>query len=271
MQAIKPLDGIRVLDFSRMLSGPMGTMVLADLGAHVIKVEDLEGSDTTRHNPPYVSGESHYFLSLNRNKESIAVDLKTPEGREIALRLVEQSDVVMENFRPGVADRLGLGYAALSKLNPRLIYCAVSGFGQTGPLRDKTAYDLVIQALTGAERFGEIACGRDGLERGIGKPGDKHASCRSKRRCRPHHGGTTVERRVVLRGLRRRCCRPHERGEGLADRLAAVIARPFHTVGGDSNVVAEQWADGAGAPLGIDPAGIRRLLLHDFGSTQMLR
>ena len=150
MHSIKPLDGIRVLDFSRMLSGPMGTMVLADLGAHVIKVEDLEGSDTTRHNPPYVNGESHYFLSLNRNKESLAIDLKTPAGLEIALRLVEQSDVVVENFRPGVADRLGLGYAALSKLNPRLIYCAVSGFGQTGPLRNKTAYDLVIQALTGA-------------------------------------------------------------------------------------------------------------------------
>jgi formyl-CoA transferase/CoA:oxalate CoA-transferase len=128
----------------------MGTMFLADLGAHVIKVEDLEGSDTTRHNPPYVGGESHYFLSLNRNKESIALDLKHPQGREIALRLAAQSDVVVENFRPGVADRLGMGYRALSALNPGIIYCAISGFGQTGPLREKTAYDLVIQALTGA-------------------------------------------------------------------------------------------------------------------------
>ena len=146
----KPLDGIRVLDFSRVLSGPMGTMVLADLGAHVIKVEDIKGSDTTRHNPPYVNGESHYFLSLNRNKESLALDLKHPAGLEIALRLAEQSDVVVENFRPGVADRIGLGYAALSAANPRLVYSAISGFGQTGPLRNKTAYDLVIQALTGA-------------------------------------------------------------------------------------------------------------------------
>jgi crotonobetainyl-CoA:carnitine CoA-transferase CaiB-like acyl-CoA transferase len=115
--SLKPLAGLRVLDLSRVLSGPMGTMFLADLGAHVIKVEDLEGSDTTRHNPPYVGGESHYFLSLNRNKESIALDLKHPQGREIALRLAAQSDVVVENFRPGVADRLGLGYRDLSALN----------------------------------------------------------------------------------------------------------------------------------------------------------
>jgi crotonobetainyl-CoA:carnitine CoA-transferase CaiB-like acyl-CoA transferase len=146
----RPLEGLRVLDFSRVLSGPMGTMFLADLGAHVIKIEDLQGSDTTRHNPPYVGGESHYYLSLNRNKESISLDLKRPEGLEIALALAAQSDVVVENFRPGVADRLGVGYGALSKINPRLVYSAISGFGQTGPLRNKTAYDLVIQALTGA-------------------------------------------------------------------------------------------------------------------------
>lgn len=146
----KPLAGLRVLDFSRVLSGPMGTMFMADLGAHVIKVEDLLGTDTTRHNPPYIGGESHYFLSLNRNKESLALDLKHPEGKEIALRLAAQSDIVVENFRPGVADRLGLGYEALSKLNQGIIYSSISGFGQTGPLRNKTAYDIVIQALTGA-------------------------------------------------------------------------------------------------------------------------
>lgn len=149
-RGIKPLAGLRVLDFSRVLSGPLGTMFLADLGAHVIKIEDLDGTDTTRHNPPYVGGESHYFLSLNRNKESLALDLKHPEGLEIALRLAEQSDVVIENFRPGVADKLGIGYDALSKLNPRIVYSSISGFGQTGPLRNKIAYDIVIQALTGA-------------------------------------------------------------------------------------------------------------------------
>lgn len=125
-------------------------MVMGDLGAHVIRVEDLEGSDTTRHNHPFINGESHYFLSINRNKESIAIDLKTDAGREIALDLVRQADVVVENFRHGVARRLGLDYAALSSINPGLVYCSVTGFGQTGPWRDKTAYDLVIQAVTGA-------------------------------------------------------------------------------------------------------------------------
>ncbi len=149
-RGFKPLEGIRVLDFSRVLSGPMATMVMADLGAHVIKVEDLEGSDVTRHNPPYVNGESHYFLSLNRNKESVALDLKKPEGLEIVRSLAAQSDIVVENFRPGVAGRIGIGYEALSRINPRLVYCSISGFGQTGPWRDKTAFDLVIQALTGA-------------------------------------------------------------------------------------------------------------------------
>jgi len=149
-KSIAPLAGLRVLDFSRMLSGPMASMVLADMGAHVIRVEDLEGSDVTRHNPPYVNGESHYFISLNRNKESLAIDLKHPEGLAIALRLAEQSDVIIENFRPGVSERLGLGYEALRKLNPSIVYCSVSGFGQTGPLKYKTAYDLIIQAVTGA-------------------------------------------------------------------------------------------------------------------------
>ena len=145
-----PLDGLRVVDFSRMLSGPLSTMILGDLGAYVIRVEDLEGSDTTRHNHPFINGESHYFLSLNRNKESISIDLKADEGRRIAIDLVRQADIVVENFRHGVAQRLGLDYASLSAVNPRLVYCSITGFGQTGPWRDKTAYDLVIQAVTGA-------------------------------------------------------------------------------------------------------------------------
>ncbi len=146
----RPLHGIRVVDFSRMLSGPLSTMVMGDLGAHVIRVEDLEGTDTTRHNHPFIKGESHYFLSINRNKESIAIDLKTPEGRQIAIDLVKQADIVVENFRHGVATRLGLDYEQLIKINPNLIYCSVTGFGQTGPWNKKTAYDLVIQAVTGA-------------------------------------------------------------------------------------------------------------------------
>lgn len=146
----RPLEGLRVVDFSRMMSGPLSTMIMADLGAHVIRVEDLEGSDTTRHNHPFINGESHYFLSLNRNKESISIDLKTERGKEIAIGLVKQADIVVENFRVGAAKRLGLDYESLRQINPRLIYCSVTGFGQTGPWRDKTAYDLVIQAVTGA-------------------------------------------------------------------------------------------------------------------------
>jgi len=145
-----PLKTLRVVDFSRMLSGPLSTMILGDLGAHVIRVEDIEGMDTTRHNHPFINGESHYFLSINRNKESIAIDLKTEEGKEIALGLVREADVVVENFRYGAAARLGLDYESLIQINPKLIYCSITGFGQTGPWRDKTAYDLVIQAVTGA-------------------------------------------------------------------------------------------------------------------------
>lgn len=146
----KPLSGVRVVDFSRMLSGPFATMILGDLGAEVIRVEDLAGSDTTRHNHPFVNGESHYFLAFNRNKRSISVDLKTKEGHEIAEKLVSRADVVVENFRYGVAKRLNLDYETLAAINPRLVYCSITGFGQTGPWRDKTAYDLVIQALSGA-------------------------------------------------------------------------------------------------------------------------
>ncbi len=146
----QPLEGIRVVDFSRMMSGPLSTMIMADLGAHVIRVEDLEGTDTTRHNHPFVNGESHYFLSLNRNKESIALDLKSEKGRQIAIDMVKQADIVVENFRVGAAKRLGLDYESLKAINPKLVYCSVTGFGQTGPWREKTAYDLVIQAVTGA-------------------------------------------------------------------------------------------------------------------------
>ena len=134
-----PLEGLTVIAVEQAVAAPFCSSRLADAGAHVIKVEDLEGSDVTRHNPPYVNGESHYFLSLNRNKESIALDLKKPEGLAIVRELAAQSDIVVENFRPGVAERIGIGYQALSASNPRLVYCSISGFGQTGPWRDRTA------------------------------------------------------------------------------------------------------------------------------------
>ena len=145
-----PLEGVRVLDLSRILSGPYCTMLLGDLGADVIKVERPgSGDDTRQWGPPFVAGESAYFLSVNRNKRSVAVDLSRPEGLEVVHRLARVSDVVVENFRPGVADRLGVGYRTLSGLNPRLIYCSISGFGQTGPYRDRPGYDAVAQAMSG--------------------------------------------------------------------------------------------------------------------------
>lgn len=144
-----PLSGIRILDFSRILSGPCASMVLADLGAEVIKIESMEHGDETRNFPPYKGDMSHYFIALNRNKKSMTLNLKSEKGLAIAKQLAEHSDVVIENFRPGVMDRLGLGYDILSALNPNLVYCSISGFGQDGPLRDKPAFDIVTQALSG--------------------------------------------------------------------------------------------------------------------------
>jgi crotonobetainyl-CoA:carnitine CoA-transferase CaiB-like acyl-CoA transferase len=145
-----PLAGVRILDLSRILSGPFATMIFADLGADVIKLENPRtGDDTREWAPPYQGDQSAYFLAVNRNKRGIAVDLKTDRGREIALRLAERADVVVENFRPGTAGRLGLGYDELSARNPRLIYASISGFGQTGPYSSEPGYDAIAQALGG--------------------------------------------------------------------------------------------------------------------------
>jgi formyl-CoA transferase/CoA:oxalate CoA-transferase len=145
-----PLAGLRVLDLSRILSGPFATMIFADLGAEVIKLENpLTGDDTREWAPPYQGDQSAYFLAVNRNKRGIAVDLKSEQGRDIALRLAEHADVVVENFRPGTAARLGLGYDELTARNPRLIYASISGFGQTGPYAAQPGYDAIAQALGG--------------------------------------------------------------------------------------------------------------------------
>ena len=145
-----PLNGVRVLDFSRVLAGPAATQALADLGAEVIKVEPPGDGDDTRTFPPFADGHSIYFLGINRGKKSIVIDLKTVEGVTLARDLAAKSDILIENYRPGVMDRLGLGYDTLSAINPRLIYCAISGFGMTGPLRDAPSFDIVTQALSGA-------------------------------------------------------------------------------------------------------------------------
>jgi crotonobetainyl-CoA:carnitine CoA-transferase CaiB-like acyl-CoA transferase len=145
-----PLQGIRVLDFTRVLAGPAASLALADLGAEILKIEPPGSGDDTRTFPPFRDNESHYFLSVNRGKKSIVIDLKTEAGVSLAKELAAKCDVVIENYRPGVMERLGLGYAALSAINPRLIYCAISGFGMTGPLRDRPSFDIVMQALSGA-------------------------------------------------------------------------------------------------------------------------
>jgi CoA:oxalate CoA-transferase len=144
-----PLTDIRVLDLTWVLSGPFAAMTLCDLGAEVIKVERPPYGDIARTTGPFLADESAYFMSINRGKQSVAIDLRTDEGRDALLRLVEQADVLIENFTPGVMDRLGLGYDVLARRNPRLVYCAVSGFGQTGPDRDLPALDVIVQGAGG--------------------------------------------------------------------------------------------------------------------------
>ncbi|MDV6373038.1 CaiB/BaiF CoA transferase family protein [Deinococcus arenicola] len=148
-----PLSGIRVADFTRVLTGPFCTMLLGDLGADVIKIEPPGGDDTRGWGPPFQESEngreSSYFLSVNRNKRSVTLDLKTPEGMDAARKLIAGSDVLVENFRPGTLDRLGLGWEALRAIHPRLVYASISGFGQSGPYRDRAGYDVIAQGMGG--------------------------------------------------------------------------------------------------------------------------
>jgi CoA:oxalate CoA-transferase len=149
-----PLSGVRVLDLTHVLAGPFCTQILGDLGAEVIKIERPGVGDQTRKMPPYfVKEQSAYFLALNRNKKSLTLDLKQPEGKEIFLRLVKISDVVINNFRVGTMEGLGLGYDELSKVNPRIIWAAISGYGQTGPYKDRPSYDIIIQAMGGVMSY----------------------------------------------------------------------------------------------------------------------
>lgn len=145
------LSDILILDLSRVLAGPYATMLLGDLGARIIKVEQpVSGDDTRRWGPPFTAnGESAYFFAANRNKESVTIDLKTAAGRQLLLDLARQADVLVENFKVGTLDRLGLGYSSLCEVNPGLIYCSVTGYGQTGPYRHRPGYDTAIQAQGG--------------------------------------------------------------------------------------------------------------------------
>jgi len=159
------LDGIRVLDFSHALAGPYCTLLLSDYGAKVYKLEAQTGDMGRGWGPPFAGGISSFFLGLNRGKEGISIDLKKPEGLELCLRLIDRVDVLVENFRPGSMDRLGLGYAAVHQRNPKLVYCSISGYGQQGPSRDEAAMDLVVQAssgllsITGTQQGDSVRCG----------------------------------------------------------------------------------------------------------------
>lgn len=143
------LNGTLVLDLSRVVSGPYATMMMADMGARVIKVEVPGRGDDTRLFGPLIEGESPYYMTLNRNKESITLDLKKPEGKELLWKLVKKADIIVENYRPGVLDRLGFGYEKLKQVNQRVVLGSISGFGQTGPYRDRAGYDVLGQAMSG--------------------------------------------------------------------------------------------------------------------------
>ncbi len=144
-----PLAGIRVIDLTRVLAGPFCAMSLGDMGAEVIKIEEPGKGDDTRGWPPFAGGEATYFLAVNRNKKSVTLNMKPPEGQAILRALIAKADVVLENFRPGTMDRLGFGYERLRRDNPRLIYCAISGFGESGPEAHRPGYDLIVQGESG--------------------------------------------------------------------------------------------------------------------------
>ena len=163
---MRPLDGVRVLDLSRVLSGPYCTMQLGDLGAEVITVERPgAGDDTRAFAPPYQGDQAAYFLSVNRNKKSITLDMKRPQGKAVLWRLIEASDVLVENFRPGAMDRLGLGYAAVKARRPALVYCSISGFGDSGIYKDRPGYDVIVQGEAGMM---DITGPRDGAPHKVG-------------------------------------------------------------------------------------------------------
>jgi crotonobetainyl-CoA:carnitine CoA-transferase CaiB-like acyl-CoA transferase len=163
---VSALEGIRILDFSHALAGPYCTLLLSDFGASVYKLESPAGGDMGRGwGPPFAGDQSSFFLGLNRGKQGISIDLKTPEGIDLCLRLIDRMDVLVENFRPGAMARLGLGYDALAQRNPRLVYCSISGYGQGGPSRDEAAMDLIVEcssgfmSITGTEEGEQVRSG----------------------------------------------------------------------------------------------------------------
>lgn len=145
----KPLEGVRILDFTRVLSGPYCTMMLADMGAEVIKIERPQTGDDSRSFGPFINGQSGYFISVNRGKKSVVLDLKTQEAKEIIKKLIKKSDVLVENFRPGTMKKLGFDYEVVRKINPKIIYTSITGYGQSGPISQYAGYDVIAQAIGG--------------------------------------------------------------------------------------------------------------------------
>ncbi len=223
-----PLEGIRVLDLSRLLPGGFCSLLLADLGAEVLKVEDTGMGDYIRWSPPYIEGaedsaKSALFLALNRNKRSIRIDLKHEGGREVLLRLVAEHDVVLESFRPGVLDRLGVGYERMREVNPGIVYCAISGYGQTGPKRDAAGHDMNYLGLIGL----------------LGLTGERDEAgghpIQSAGQIADLGGGALMGAFGILAALRERDGAPAQPRSG----------RPAHPGSGEGQVVDVSMADGA--------------------------
>ena len=149
MDRIGALEGITVLDLTRVLAGPFASMMMADMGANVIKIEETGKGADERQMGPFLNGESAYYMNLNRNKKGMTLNLKSPKGKQIFKDLVKKADVVLENYRPGTMEKLGLGYETLKEVNPAIIYAAVSGFGQYGPYTKRPGYDIISQAMSG--------------------------------------------------------------------------------------------------------------------------
>ena len=204
-----PLEGVRVLDFTTAMAGPAASMLLADFGAEVLKVEPPEGESSRRWGSARFgpgADTSGLFLALNRNKASITLDLKSAEGAAAVERLVRESDVVMESFKPGVADRLGIGYERLAAMRPGLVYASVSGFGQTGPLREQPGYDQLLQAFAGHMSITGEAGPSIGANRAVGDRSDHrraHGAWASSSRCasatRPGRGSASRPRSMTPR------------------------------------------------------------------------
>ena len=222
-----PLSGIRVLDLSRLLPGGFCSLLLADFGAEVLKVEDTGAGDYIRWAPPYYEGaedsaKSALFLALNRNKRSIRVDLKTEGGREVLLRLVREYDVVLESFRPGVLDRLGVGYERMREVNPGIVYCAITGYGQSGPKRDASGHDMNYLGLIGL----------------LGLSGEKDGPpVQAAGQIADLGGGALMAAFGILAALRER--------DGVGGRTSQADGRPARAGSGEGQMVDVSMADGA--------------------------